>query len=630
MSADDSSVVHHAKAASEDLSYLRMEEDLTCPVCLELYADPLMLPCSHSVCKKCLADIHSSRTRAGKEGLECPSCRRHHGLSDDKVDHLPRNLALENIVFRFQELQSTSLSKSKSFDLTAISPHSFDHSLPADPDLPVFAEEGGEESWCGMCEDVQEKAIWYCQQCSVLYCQQCRETYHPPRGSLRHHSLGAPPKGEEVHSGDESIHYCTDHVDEATAMFCGDCSQLVCPLCVCEGTGQHAGHKIFDLSTAWTQMKATVGDFKDRLQKMMSESSERCSQIEQLIQELEALHKGASEKIELQCDRLLKDVTDVLMAHKRNSLKQLHSVHASRLTAYQSHAAVIHDQTQQLEGLVQRCTELLGEEEKLRMLQNAGESPSLAEQLKEVETQHDALGTTQKQLCSDRDALCKLRSSLSEFQSSVYKLLHTFSGDTTGAGTVITPAIRSVMLTSPGKTDAQHAGLNSQNLPPTPRSSNRTLISWGFNFTTFTAEPLTHSAQWSISVEKNMSKIGNIDSGYLFGVGVAREVLNSKDQVGMTASSAGIICSNGCLAFCQDSKMDSILTLDQLPVSITLYLSLDAGAGVVLSYLLSTAGWSRCLLGKTVLSEPGYKVKVHPVFTVSQRVKLQFVSCSSV
>nr|KAG5712643.1 hypothetical protein BaRGS_029698 [Batillaria attramentaria] len=69
-------------------------------------------------------------------------------LSDDKVDHLPRNLALENIVFRFQELQSTSLSKSKSFDLTAISPHSFDHSLPADPDLPVFAEEGGEESWC--------------------------------------------------------------------------------------------------------------------------------------------------------------------------------------------------------------------------------------------------------------------------------------------------------------------------------------------------------------------------------------------------------------------------------------------------------------------------------------------------
>ena len=51
-----------------DLSYLRMEEDLTCPVCLELYADPLMLPCSHSVCKKCLADIIKSRTKSGKEG----------------------------------------------------------------------------------------------------------------------------------------------------------------------------------------------------------------------------------------------------------------------------------------------------------------------------------------------------------------------------------------------------------------------------------------------------------------------------------------------------------------------------------------------------------------------------------
>ncbi len=40
-----------------------MEEELTCPVCLELYADPLMLPCSHSVCKKCLQDIFDSKIK---------------------------------------------------------------------------------------------------------------------------------------------------------------------------------------------------------------------------------------------------------------------------------------------------------------------------------------------------------------------------------------------------------------------------------------------------------------------------------------------------------------------------------------------------------------------------------------
>ena len=45
-----------------------MEEELTCPVCLELFADPLLLPCSHSICKKCLQDILDNRAKAGKDG----------------------------------------------------------------------------------------------------------------------------------------------------------------------------------------------------------------------------------------------------------------------------------------------------------------------------------------------------------------------------------------------------------------------------------------------------------------------------------------------------------------------------------------------------------------------------------
>ena len=46
-----------------EFNYESMEDELTCPVCLELYADPLMLPCSHSVCKKCIQDIVDSKTK---------------------------------------------------------------------------------------------------------------------------------------------------------------------------------------------------------------------------------------------------------------------------------------------------------------------------------------------------------------------------------------------------------------------------------------------------------------------------------------------------------------------------------------------------------------------------------------
>jgi hypothetical protein len=76
--------------------------------------------------------------------------------------------------------------------------------------------------------------------------------------------------------------------------------------------------------------------------------------------------------------------------------------------------------------------------------------------------------------------------------------------------------------------------------------------------------------------------------------------------------------------------METLLSLDNLPVSLTLCLTMAGDHGVIFSYLLSLPGWGRCLLGKVALSEPEFKAKVFPVFTVSQRVKLQFPTSSTV
>ena len=34
--------------------------------------------------------------------MECPTCRKQHVLKTEQVEAMPKNLALENIVFRFQ------------------------------------------------------------------------------------------------------------------------------------------------------------------------------------------------------------------------------------------------------------------------------------------------------------------------------------------------------------------------------------------------------------------------------------------------------------------------------------------------------------------------------------------------
>ncbi|XP_016116521.1 zinc-binding protein A33-like [Sinocyclocheilus grahami] len=62
-------------------------EELSCPVCCEIFKDPVLLSCSHSFCKECLQQFWRT-----KKTQECPVCRRRSskGLP-------PRNLVLKNL-----------------------------------------------------------------------------------------------------------------------------------------------------------------------------------------------------------------------------------------------------------------------------------------------------------------------------------------------------------------------------------------------------------------------------------------------------------------------------------------------------------------------------------------------------
>ncbi|KAI4797284.1 hypothetical protein KUCAC02_025200 [Chaenocephalus aceratus] len=65
----------------------RLEEDLCCPVCKDVFRDPVLLSCSHSFCKACLKNWWD-----GKEEKECPVCRR-----KSSKDEPPCNLVLKNL-----------------------------------------------------------------------------------------------------------------------------------------------------------------------------------------------------------------------------------------------------------------------------------------------------------------------------------------------------------------------------------------------------------------------------------------------------------------------------------------------------------------------------------------------------
>ncbi|XP_073702413.1 nuclear factor 7, brain-like [Garra rufa] len=67
------------------------EYDYNCPVCCEIFKGPVILSCSHSVCKECLQQFWRT-----KKTQECPVCRRR-----SSREQPPLNLALQNLCESF-------------------------------------------------------------------------------------------------------------------------------------------------------------------------------------------------------------------------------------------------------------------------------------------------------------------------------------------------------------------------------------------------------------------------------------------------------------------------------------------------------------------------------------------------
>ena len=77
------------------------EKDLSCPVCCDVYRDPVILGCSHSICKSCLEKFWET-----KGTKECPYCKRR-----SSKEFPPLNLALKNLCEAFAQEESQRASE---------------------------------------------------------------------------------------------------------------------------------------------------------------------------------------------------------------------------------------------------------------------------------------------------------------------------------------------------------------------------------------------------------------------------------------------------------------------------------------------------------------------------------------
>jgi hypothetical protein len=80
---------------------------LECPVCIDIFNKPRVLPCGHSICEACLINIirnnsksimgpRRSSTRKSGVMVSCPECR--FVFIINQISKAPLNITLKNII----------------------------------------------------------------------------------------------------------------------------------------------------------------------------------------------------------------------------------------------------------------------------------------------------------------------------------------------------------------------------------------------------------------------------------------------------------------------------------------------------------------------------------------------------
>ncbi|XP_002741201.1 E3 ubiquitin-protein ligase TRIM71-like [Saccoglossus kowalevskii] len=260
---------------------------LSCPLCLDRFNDPKVLPCLHSFCRRCLDD-----RAAEPDILRCPTCHHEVPLGDNGIDSLPSNYLLNNIL-----------------DVVGTQDEDLENGFGVD-------RLTDKQRLCSSCDDIRI-ATSLCRECNEHLCDRCVSAHQRVRLTKEHTIVQLNDSFSFTRSSpfvtsplqtvtqqlptDRAPSYCEIHEHEVLRLYCDTCSKAICRECTMQ---DHRGHSCVYLQDAVQNCKSITG-------RLLSDAKMGVRAMEESI----AMTQNMSERVEARTQAVATEVRSTIRRH---------------------------------------------------------------------------------------------------------------------------------------------------------------------------------------------------------------------------------------------------------------------------------------------------------------------------
>ena len=268
----------------------KLEEQLTCAICLDLYTNPKTLPCLHSFCQHCLEGL-PLRPRGDNYFISCPTCRH--------CTQLPQPTGAADFPTAFQ---INNLKEIYNL-MTKVSGH--------------------QQVTCDNCTTTN--ATGYCKDCAKFLCPKCIDVHKnwAPIADHKIRSLDEVATSASKLLPEKQEIKCSKH-KKPLEIFCGTCEELICHDCTVRIHRDHDYDLVSDYYPIHCQkLEASVKSVNDKvtvINDVLTALTDRENEI-----------REQGEVVKKEIHVMVEEMIDILRQSERQLTREMDTVTGSKL-----------------------------------------------------------------------------------------------------------------------------------------------------------------------------------------------------------------------------------------------------------------------------------------------------------